>query len=211
MQTKITTLFLDIGGVLLSNGWGRDARHEAVRQFKLEFDEIDERHHLTYDTYEAGKLTLNEYLDRVIFYKKQDFSREDFVSFMFSYSKANHEMIALVQEIVDSYNLKTLAVNNEGKELNEYRIKTFKLDSLIHTFVSSCYVHLRKPDKQIFKLALDISQSKSDQVLYIDDRKMFVEVAETFGIRGIHHIDIDKTRIELERYGLKLQEQKKVV
>ena len=80
----ITTLFLDIGGVLLTNGWDRQARRLAAERFQLDHGEFDERHHLTFDTYEEGKLSLDEYLDRVVFFGERAFSREAFKAFMFS-------------------------------------------------------------------------------------------------------------------------------
>ena len=55
----VTTLFLDIGGVMLSNGWGHQSRRAAADVFNLEFDEMDERHHVIQVTYEEGKITLN--------------------------------------------------------------------------------------------------------------------------------------------------------
>ena len=83
----ITTLFLDIGGVLLTDGWDHHARRRAATNFKLNLAEMEDRHHLTFDTYEEGKLTLEEYLGRVVFYQKRPFTRAQFRSFMFAQSK----------------------------------------------------------------------------------------------------------------------------
>jgi len=58
--TPVTTLFTDIGGVLLTNGWDRKGRAAAAKHFRLDLEELNERHHLTYDTYESGKLDLEE-------------------------------------------------------------------------------------------------------------------------------------------------------
>lgn len=201
---KITTLFLDIGGVLLTNGWDRKTRHMAVETFKLDEEEINERHHLTYDTYESGKLSLDEYLNRVVFYEKRKFSHAKFKAFMFQQSKELPEMIDFIKRLKKIYNLKVTAVSNEGRELTEHRIKTFKLHELFDAFVSSSFVHLRKPDVDIYKYALDISQVSPKSVAYLDDRHMFVEVANTLGINGIHHKGYGSTRRELENLGLKL-------
>ncbi|MEJ2555063.1 MAG: HAD family phosphatase, partial [Anaerolineae bacterium] len=75
---SITTLFLDIGGVLLTNGWDHNMRRKAAEIFGLDYEEMNERHHLTFDTYEEGKLNLYEYLNRVIFYQERPFSLEEF-------------------------------------------------------------------------------------------------------------------------------------
>jgi putative hydrolase of the HAD superfamily len=198
----ITTLFLDIGGVLLTNGWDRKARRQAAEAFRLDHDDMEERHHLTYDTYEEGKLSLDDYLQRVVFCQERSFSKEEFKSFMLSHSKPFPEMMELIRALKDKHHLKTIAVSNEGREINSYRIRTFGLDQLIDTFVSSCFVHYRKPDPDIYCIALDISQSAPTEVAYIDDRPLFVEVANNLGIHGIQHVDFPTTRSKLEELGL---------
>jgi putative hydrolase of the HAD superfamily len=203
-DTRITTLFLDIGGVLLTNGWDRHSRRAAVEEFDLDFDEMDERHHLTFDTYEEGKLSLNEYLDRVVFYKERPFSREDFKRYMFNRSEPLQEMLDLTRNLIQQHGLRAVAVSNEGKELTEYRIRKFDLSSMIDAFISSCYVHIRKPDVEIYQIALNISQARPDEVIYIDDRPMFVEVAEQVGVIGIKHKGFESTRDRLAEYGLTL-------
>jgi putative hydrolase of the HAD superfamily len=198
----ITTLFLDIGGVLLSNGWDRHARQRAAEAFGLDHAEMDERHHLTFDTYEEGKLSLNDYLRRVVFYEQRPFSAEEFKAFMFDQSQPFPEAIDLVRSLKVRHGLKIAAVSNEGRELTVYRIRHFDLGSLIDFFVSSCFVHFRKPDVDIYRVALDISQSEPGQVAYIDDRLMFVQVARELGIHGILHTGVTSTRQQLADLGL---------
>jgi len=203
-KTIISTLFLDIGGVLLTNGWDRQARHGAAETFDLDYNELNERHHLTFDTYELGKLSMDEYLSRVVFYKERTFTRAEFLEFIFKQSKELPDMIEYIRNLKDQYNLKLVAVSNEGRELNDYRIKTFHLNEFIDAFVSSSYVHFRKPDEDIYKMALDIAQVTPEKVVYLDDRKMFVQIANTFGIRGIHHKNYESTRNALCQLGLKI-------
>ncbi len=199
---KISALFLDIGGVLLTNGWDRIARQRAIEKFRLDEDEVNERHHLTFDTYEEGKLSLVQYLNRVIFYKERSFAMEEFRQFMFSQSQPYTEMIQFVQDLKDRYHLRLVVVSNEGRELNEYRIRTFKLNEFIDAFISSSFVHFRKPDEDMFRMALDISQVPPQEVVYIDDRLMFVQIAEGLGIKGIHHRDFQMTKLKLAETGL---------
>ncbi|MEX6689159.1 HAD family phosphatase [Danxiaibacter flavus] len=198
----ITTLFLDIGGVLLTNGWDRTARKSAAETFSLNLAEFEERHHLTFDTYEEGKLTLDEYLDRVVFYEKRFFSRHDFREFMFAQSSPFDDMIEMVKGLKSRYNLKIAIVNNEGRELNRHRIHTFGLNKFVDFFISSCFVHFRKPDADIFRIALDIALVEPDEVVYIEDRPMFVSVAESLGINGICHTDYASTKEKLAAWGL---------
>lgn len=200
----ITTLFLDIGGVLLTNGWDRKARIRAAEKFGLKYEEVDERHHLTFDTYEEGKLSLDEYLNRVVFYEKRSFSREEFKDFMFAQSQPFPEMIELMKSIKQRYNLRVAVVSNEGRELNAYRVRQFQLNTFIDFFVSSSFVHFRKPDADIYRMALDIAQTGPEHVLYVDDRSLFVEVAEGLGIRGIIHKDYKTTLKAMEAFGLSL-------
>lgn len=195
----IKTLFVDIGGVLLTNGWDHNSREAAAKKFRLDAKEMESRHRLTFDIYEIGKISLEEYLQRVVFNEKRTFSQKQFKDFMFAQSKPYPEMIQLIQEIKDVYKVKVIAVSNEGRELNEYRIKKFKLDQLIDFFVSSSFVHLRKPDTDILHLALDLSQTAPQNVVYIDDRLLFVEIGVSLGIHGLHHQDEGSTRKKLNK------------
>jgi len=198
----ITTLFLDIGGVLLTDGWDHHARKRAAANFKLEFAEMEDRHHLTFDTYEEGKLSLEEYLGRVVFYQKRPFTRAQFRCFMFAQSKPFPEMIELVRRIKARYGLKIAVVSNEARELNSHRIRKFKLGGFVDFFISSCFVHLRKPDVDIFHLAIDIAQVPVEQVVYIENTPMFVQVAEGLGIQSILHTDYISTCAKLASFGL---------
>jgi len=203
-ENHITTLFLDIGGVLLSDGWDRNSRKAGAETFHLDHHDMEERHHLNFETYELGKMSLDEYLDSVVFYKKRDFNRDEFKTFMYEQSRPQPEMITLIINLKKEYNLKIAVISNEGRELNEYRIKKFKLNTLIDFFISSSFVNLRKPDASIFRLALDIAQVDPGESLYIDNQPLFVEIAERFGIKGIWHTDIASTEDQLYAYGLTL-------
>jgi putative hydrolase of the HAD superfamily len=202
--TDITSLFLDIGGVLLTNGWDHQARKVAAKKFGLDLREMEDRHHLTFDTYEIGKLSLTEYLRRVVFYKQRRFTSTEFRKFMFAQSKPFPQMIELVQSLKAQHGLKVAVVSNEGRELNSFRIRKFKLDGFVDFFISSCFVHLRKPDEDIYRMALDIAQVRAEQVIYVEDRPMFVQVAEGLGIRGIRHTDYKSTCAKLASFGLKV-------
>jgi len=201
----ISALFLDIGGVLLTNGWDHNMRARAADQFGLDYEEMNERHHLTFDTYEEGKLSLDEYLNRIVFYEKRSFSREEFKSFMYAQSQPFQEMIRLMTELKGRHGLRIAAVSNEGRELTTYRVQQFQLGMFIDFFVSSCFVHYRKPDADIYQIALDIAQVRPEDVAYIDDRAMFVDVARGLGIHGILHKDYETTQKALKTMGLSLR------
>ncbi len=196
-----TTIFTDIGGVLLTNGWDREGRKKAAKKFDLDLPDTEERHHLTFDTYEAGKITLDEYLKRVVFYKKRSYTPAQFTKFMYELSQPFPEMLALIRGIKMKYGIKIAVVSNEGRELNTYRINTFRLNEFVDFFISSSFVHFRKPDADIFKVALDIAQVPAQQVIYLEDRPLFVQVADGLGIRGILHTDYQETKKQLAEFG----------
>ncbi|MGD8375655.1 MAG: HAD-IA family hydrolase [Acidobacteriota bacterium] len=202
MTTRITTLLLDIGGVLLTNGWDHNMRRSAAERFGLDYAEMDARHRMTFDTYEVGKLSLENYLDRVVFHEARDFSREEFREYMFARSEALPGSIEFFSALKKRHGLRVAAVSNEGRELTEYRVRKFELRRLIDFFVSSCFVHFRKPDEDIYRLAMDTAQAEPEHIVYIDDRKMFAEVAGTLGIHGLHHRGLDETRVALADLGM---------
>lgn len=205
-KIEITHLFVDIGGVLLTNGWDRHCRRRASEHFQFDFSEVEERHHLTFEAHEADKLTLDQYLDLILFYKKQSFTRAEFKEFMFAQSQAFPQMLDLIKELKLRYQLKVCVVSNEARELNEYRIEKFKLCDFVDFFISSSFVHLRKPEVEIFQLALDIAQVKPDRVLYIENTQMFVDIAQNLGICTLLHTDYASTCSKLEAFGLSLGE-----
>ncbi|ANJ67149.1 hydrolase [Halothiobacillus diazotrophicus] len=202
IRPLITHLFLDIGGVLLTNGWDHEARQRAADHFGLDLADLEARHHLTFDTYEAGKISLDTYLERVVFHQKRTFTLGEFQAFMVAQSQPDNAMIGLMSRLKTRYGLKIAVVSNEGRELNAYRINTFHLNEFVDTFISSCFVHRRKPDEDIFRLALDITQAKAENVLYIENTPLFVQVAESLGIQGLLHTDFHATRSRLVAYGL---------
>lgn len=199
---EITTVSLDVGGVLLTNGWGHESRALAAKVFDLDPDELEARHHLTFETYEVGKLTLDEYMDWMVFHKKRPFTLARFRRFMFAQSKPHARMIELAARLKTRHGMKVVAVCNEGRELNEHRIRAFKLDRFMDAFVASCYVHARKPDADIFRIDLDIVHVPARQVVYVDDTPMFVGMAKDLGVRGVLHTGYSSTRAQLASLGL---------
>ena len=203
---KVTTLFLDIGGVLLNDGWSHGASKLAVKKFNLDFEELNKRHTEALETYELGKFTLEDFLDRTVFHKKWSFTPAQFRKFMFAQSKSCPEMIKLIRKLKEKYGVKIIVVSNEGPGLNDYRIRKFKLTEFVDSFISSCFVQLRKPDTDIFRVALDTAQVPANQVIYIENTEMYVQVAESLGIRSILHTDYKSTRAKLASFGLEVAE-----
>ena len=201
-SVPIATLFVDIGGVLLTDGWSYEFRQLAVKKFNLNSEEMESLHSHAFETLELGKITMQEYLKLVVFYEERHFTSERFLEFILARSETNPSMIELIRQLKRKYRLKIVAVSNEARELNAYRIQKFMLNEFIDVFVSSCYVGLRKPDPDIFRMALDIAQALPEQVVYIENTPMFVRVAKDLGIHGICHTDYNSTCKQLASYGL---------
>jgi putative hydrolase of the HAD superfamily len=199
----ITHLFTDLGGVLLTNGWDRGLRKLVASHFSIDAEEMDERHHLTYDTYEAGKISLSEYLRRTVFWEPRSFTEDQVVAFMLEQARCFPDMIELYKRVKAENGLKVVVVSNEGRELTTDRIRRFDLKEFVDIFVVSSYVHFRKPDEDIFRIALDVAQAEPGEVVYVDDRLMFAEVACRLGMHEIWHRDLDRTRAAFEALGLK--------
>lgn len=194
---QYTTLFLDVGGVLLTNGWDRSMRAAAAKTFDIDISDFDKRHALTFDTYEIGKISLDQYLERTIFYTQRNFSKEMFREFIFSQSQPHKSMLEFVAEAKTKYGLKAVALTNEGREIMHHRIEAFRLGDIIDMFVCSAYLGLRKPDVDIYRVTLDLANVKPSEVIYIDDRELFIEVGKQIGLQTIHHKNIEQTKREL--------------
>jgi len=201
---KITTLFWDIGGVVLTNGWDHESRKEAAATFHFDWDEFRDRHDLSFPAFDSGLITLNEYLDRTLFYRNRPFSREEFTAFMFAQSKEYPETRSVLDKVTNTKKYFVAALNNEPLELNQYRIEAFDLRRNFLVFFSSCYVRARKPEETIFRVALEVTQRPPEQCLFIDDRPLNLENPRKLGMNTIHHQSPEQLRAELGKYGVEV-------
>ena len=201
---KITTLFWDIGGVILTNGWDRGSRKEAAATFHLDWEEFQDRHDLSFPAFDSGQITLNEYLDRTLFYRPRPFSREEFTAFMFAQSKEYPDTRAVLDKVTKTQKYFVGAINNEPLELNQYRIEAFELRRNFLVFFSSCYVHSRKPEETIFRVALEVTQRPPEQCLFIDDRPLNLERPGKLGMNTILCRGAEQLRLELGKYGVEV-------
>ena len=201
-MTEITTLFWDIGGVVLSNGWDREARRQAARAFDLEWDELQDRHDLSFPAFDTGQITLDQYLDRTLFYKPRLFTREEFTAFMFAQSREYPETRAVLSKLASTGKYFIAAINNEPLELNQYRIEAFNLRREFQLFFSSCFVYARKPDEAIYRIALSVTQRRPESCVFIDDRSINLENPRRLGMHVIHHQGASKLVMELQSLGI---------
>jgi len=199
---SIRAIFWDVGGVLLTNAWDRHERAKALENFHLDPDEFHSRHELVVSSFERGKITLDEYLDRTVFYTPRSFTREQFRELMFSLSQPFPESLQFAQSLADSGKYFMGTINNESRELNLYRIEKFGLRKIFRVFVSSCFVGLRKPERDIYRLALEITQFRGEECCFIDDRALNLECAARMGMRTIQMQSVEQLRSDLAKLGV---------
>jgi putative hydrolase of the HAD superfamily len=173
---------------------------KAAQTFSLDYAEMDTLHHFIFNVYEINSITVDEYLDRIVFNHPRDFTKEDFKTFMFAQSVELPGMLRWLKEWKNDCGFKIISINNEGKELNDFRIKKFGLHECFDAFISSCEVGMRKPDPAIFTLALGIAQATPEECIYVDDRLMLVQAVEKLGIRSFHHQTFSTTKRILEDF-----------
>lgn len=200
----ITTIFFDIGGVLLTNGWGRDSRRAAAEQFQLDWDEFSDRHEKLAQAMETNRLTLDDYLDRTVFYRSRSFSRAEFREFIFAQSAAMPDSLMILEELAKARRHFIATINNEMLELNSYRIERFGLRRYISVFFSSCFLGLWKPDEAIYRTALQVTQCPAEECIFIDDREVNLECPRKLGMKTIHFASAAQLRAELKQNGIPL-------
>jgi putative hydrolase of the HAD superfamily len=200
--SDIHAIFWDVGGVLLTNAWDRTERMATLERFRLDEEEFHSRHEMVVSSFEQGKLSLDEYLQRTVFYRNRPFTPDEFRDYMFSLSQPMPEVLAFARTLSNSGKYFMGTLNNESRELNLYRIKKFGLREIFRLFVSSCFVGLRKPESGIYRLAIEITQIDPHECCFIDDRAPNLEGAANLGMRTIHMQTLEQLRTELGKLGV---------
>jgi putative hydrolase of the HAD superfamily len=202
-MAEITALFWDVGGVLLTNGWDRHGRELAAEKFRLDWEDYEDRHELIADRFETGKLTLDRYLDRTVFYRPRNFAKEVFKVYMFDQSKPIAGTIDVVERIARSGKYLLSTLNNESRELNLHRIEHFELRKYFTLFLSSCFLGVKKPEDEMFRLALDLTQRDPEECLFIDDRELNLECAARLRLQTLHFKNAAQIEKDLQGAGVR--------
>jgi putative hydrolase of the HAD superfamily len=201
--SEIHAIFWDVGGVLLSNAWDHTERAAALEHFRLDQEEFHARHEMVVSSFERGKISLDEYLDRTIFYRNRPFTREEFRDYMFSLSQPMPEVLAFARALAACGKYFMGTINNESRELNLHRIEKYGLREIFRLFVSSCFVGLRKPESGIYRLAIETTQINPDECCFIDDRALNLECAAKLGMRTIQMQTLNQLQEDLGKLGVK--------
>jgi putative hydrolase of the HAD superfamily len=197
-----TTVFWDNGGVILTNGWDRNGRRAVVDNFSLDWEDFADRHELMLNAFETGHATLDEYLQRVIFYRSRPFTPDDVKKFIFNLSQPLPESFEYFKKLAATERYAMLALNNESREINEYRIRTFNLRKYFDAFLCSCYLGVRKPDEKIYRMALSLTQCPPDECVFVDDRGLNLEIPKELGMHTVQFKNAAQMREDLARYGV---------
>ena len=200
----ISAIFWDVGGVLLTNAWDRHEREQAIATFNLDPIDFNDRHEMVVSSFERGKITLDEYLQRTVFYRPRPFSRDTFKEYMFSRSQADAEALSFARTLARSGKYLMATVNNESTELNMFRIERFGMREIFDVFVSSCFVGYRKPERDIYRLALEVTQRKPEECCFIDDRELNLEAAQAMSMHTIRMENTVQLQGELEKLGVSI-------
>ncbi|MGH9599050.1 MAG: HAD family hydrolase [Terracidiphilus sp.] len=196
-------VLFDVGGVLLTNGWDRRERAAAVEHFHLDAEDLEARHLAIFASWERDLIGVDAYLDEAVFYRPRPFSREEFYAFMLSQSQVLPDgALGVLREVSASDRCMVGALNNEARELNEYRFRQFGLREYFQVAFSSCYVGMRKPEPAIYRRVLDILGRPTERVLFIDDRQQNVDGAAAAGMKAIRFVSAEALRGELEQLGV---------
>jgi len=204
LVAEITAIFWDVGGVLLNNAWDRTEREKAIAKFELDATEFQERHEPLVSSFEKGKLSLSEYLEQTVFYRPRPFIRDAFREYMFSLSQPKLDVLSIAHALASGGRYFMGTINNESLELNLYRIEKFNLLDLFDLFVSSCFIGMRKPEPEIYNLALALTQRKPEECCFIDDRPTNLECPSRLGMHVVQMQSAEQLRKEFKSMGVKI-------
>ena len=190
-------VFVDIGGVLGTNGWDREQRQCAVDEFDLDKADFEFRHQEIVGAWEEGRITMEEYMDLAVFHCSRKFSRDQFRDFVFAQSAPYAESIAAVSELAKRGGHVLMTLNNESAELNRYRIEHFGLAPIFTAFLSSCWLSARKPTQAFFNRAFGVADANPVESILIDDREQNIVRARELGMQTIHCTDPRQLRAQM--------------
>lgn len=195
----IRALFWDVGGVLLTNAWDHTERSEALKHFNIDPGEFQSRHEMLVSSFERGKITLDEYLERTVFFCERSFTPQQFREYIFGLSKPFPDVLQFAQALSGSSKYFMGTINNESRELNYFRMDKFGLRNIFRLFISSCFVGLRKPERDIYRLALETTQVPAEECCFIDDRALNLECAANMGMHTIQMQSLEQLRGDLAK------------
>jgi len=208
-MTEIRTIFWDIGGVILSNGWDRDQRARVLGPFGVDLEAYERRHPSENFYWERGRFDARTFFDRTIFKPRAapaqclDFAFGDLWPKVCAESSFLYpESFDILHSLKRSGQFKLATLNNESTELNEYRLDTFGLREQFDYFICSGYINEMKPYPDIFRAAIRISGQPASTAVFIDDKQENIDAARYHGMNGIRFESPAQLRSALAEIGI---------
>lgn len=203
----ISTILWDVGGVLLTNAWDHQQRETVLERFGVDRADFAARHAEVDQAWERDEVSADEYLRRTVFYTPRNFSHAEFLNAIREQSQMLPDSaLGILRSLAASEEYVLATVNNESRLMNEYRLTKFGLLDYFDAFFSSCYLGIRKPDRRIYQVALDVLQRDPEEVVFIDDRAENVAAAASLGIHGIRYTGSAPLAIALAELGIDTHE-----
>ena len=207
MEGSIRTIFWDIGGVVLTNGWDKGQRSRVLSRLGVNLEAYEEVHERANYYWERGLMTAKEFFAQTVLQANPhlDLTFETLWPQVCAESKVLHaECLDMLSELKEQGSYRLATLNNESRELNEYRLDAFKLRSLFDYFICSGYVHEMKPLPGIFRSAIDVSGFAARTALFIDDKSENCAAAEALGMHVICFKTPRQLCTELAGYGIQV-------
>ena len=198
-SSQFDAILFDVGGVLLTNGWDHNERKVVINHFNLDLADFESRHEQPNDAWERDALTIHGYLDATVFYQPRSFTPADFIEVMKAQSvPIPSNAMPVLKDLSASGNYLIGTLNNESRELHDYRVQTFGLNPYLDLQLCSAYVGMRKPDADIYRRAIDIVGRPAQRILFIDDRAGNTDAARSAGMTAIQFHDEEQLRARLK-------------
>jgi FMN phosphatase YigB (HAD superfamily) len=203
-SSYIKTIFWDVGGVLLTNGWDKQQRTDVLGRLGVDLADYESRHEEANYFWERGLSTAEHFFNLTVLNQNPNLTFAELWPQVCAESRILHPgNLDILGELAASGRYTLATLNNESRELNEYRLDAFRLRSLFDYFICSGYVHEMKPHPGIYRAAVEISGHVAETALFIDDKAENCDAAADLGMQTICFESPRQLRDELAQLGLK--------
>ena len=180
---KITTLLIDLGGVLVDLNWRekvsvllqRDVPFEQLHQAWIDSAAVRQ--------FESGKVNFDQFINR--FRQEFDIDKDDFSlqqDFMGMLAGPKTGATEILMELKQHYRLALLSNTNPPhiQEVKQHYGLLEHFDDLFLSFEMGCM----KPDQEIYQRTLQMLNVEPGEICFFDDGLINVRAAEAIGIHS---------------------------
>ncbi len=206
-EQTIKTIFWDLGGVILTNGWDLHQRTHVLASLGVDLPAYEAVHDRVNYYWERGLINAHDFFEQTVLKTNPQLGLtfEHLWKLVCAESRLLHpECFDILQALKATGNYRLATLNNESKELNEYRLDTFALRDRFDYFICSGYVHEMKPLPDIYRVATDISGHRPQETLLIDDKQENCDAAISLGMQAIRFELPTQLRSALLQHGIHL-------